>query len=94
MGCLVAVFALISPRFVLFLVWVFELLGVTRFLSTAYDNFLIPFLGFLLMPLTTLAWAWTVNSGTGLNGIGIIVLIVAVLFDLGLIGLGGRGARS
>ena len=49
MGCLVILLALITPRLVLFLVWVFD----GAYLSRAYDTFLLPFVGWLFLPTTT-----------------------------------------
>jgi hypothetical protein len=46
--------------------------------------------GFLFLPLTTLAYAWEVNSGRPTTGINLVILIVAVVIDIG--GLGGGRA--
>jgi len=43
---------------------------------------LLPLLGFLFLPLTTLAYAWMANTGQPTTG-----LLVTVMIDLG--GLGG-----
>ena len=50
MCCLVALLGLICPRVVLFLVWLFN----PAFINAAYPNFLVPLLGFIFLPLTTL----------------------------------------
>jgi hypothetical protein len=52
-GCL----ALMAPRFAIVLVVV-----LSDYIGRAYENMLWPFLGFLFMPLTTLAYAWAINS--------------------------------
>jgi hypothetical protein len=52
---------------------------------------LVPLLGFIFLPLTTLAYAWMVNTGRPTVGVNLIILLVAVVIDLG--GLGG-GAFS
>jgi len=44
-------------------------------------------LGFLFLPLTTLAYAWMVNTGQPTAGVNLLILIVSVVVDLG--GLGG-----
>ena len=51
-GCFVVLFALISPRLALFALWLF-----TDMLSRAFDSWIVPFLGFFLLPWTTLAYA-------------------------------------
>ncbi len=81
MPCLLAIFALAFPRVLLIVLWVF-----TNYIGRAYDSVLIPFLGFLLLPLTTLTYAWLVNSGLPIRGLYLILLIVAVLIDAGTIG--------
>ena len=59
MACLLALFALISPRLALIVVWLFS-----DWLSDAFDSWLLPVLGFFLLPWTTLAYAWMWASGT------------------------------
>ncbi len=86
LGC----FALIAPRGVIVLVWLFS-----DYLGRAYDSVSIlwPILGFLFLPVTTLAYAWGMNHGPGgaIAGIEIVVLILAVLVDVGIIGGNARG---
>lgn len=59
MGCLVFLFALISPRLALFFVWIFSDL-----LSRAFDDWIVPFIGFFVLPWTTLAYAVMWSSGS------------------------------
>ncbi|HEY1337818.1 MAG TPA: hypothetical protein VGF59_09935 [Bryobacteraceae bacterium] len=82
MPCLLVLLILLFPRVVLFVLFLF-----TNYLTRAYHGLLIPLLGFLFLPLTTLAYAWMVNTGRPLDNINLIILIVAVIIDLG--GLGG-----
>ncbi len=42
MGCFVALFALISPRLALFVLWIFS-----DVLERAYDDWIVPVLGFV-----------------------------------------------
>ena len=58
LGCL----ALGAPRLVLFLVWL-----LSDYLGRAYASNFWPFLGFLFLPLTTLAYAWAKNSSGSVN---------------------------
>ena len=53
MPCLAGCLALVLPRVTLVLVWLF-----TNYLQEAYQTWLWPLLGFFLLPLTTLAYAW------------------------------------
>ncbi len=85
MPCLVLLLVLLFPRIALVLLFFFS-----NYLQRAYDNLLIPLLGFIFLPLTTLAYAWMVNTGATLQGPYVIVLILAVIIDVGGIGGGYR----
>jgi hypothetical protein len=53
-----------------------------------------PLLGFFLMPLTTLAYAWAWHYGNGsVDELGLVVVVLAVLIDLGLLGTGESSRR-
>jgi hypothetical protein len=83
-GCL----ALLTPRFAIVLVVLFS-----DYIGRAFDSMLWPFLGFLFMPLTTLAYAWAINSRGSVEGLQLAVVVISVLMDLGLIG-GSAASRS
>jgi hypothetical protein len=87
--CLLALLALISPRLVLFLLWIFS-----SVLSRAFDSWIVPLLGFFLLPWTTLAYVAFYDWGSGHHVVGFEWLFVALAFliDLGSIG-GGRRAQ-
>jgi hypothetical protein len=87
--CVVILLAFFTPRIVLFVLWLF-----TNYLSRAYDGFVLPFLGFLFLPATTLAYAIAQNELGGLNGLGLIVVLIGLAVDIGLIGGGARQRRS
>lgn len=90
MPCLLGCLAISAPRFVLLLVWLFS-----DYLRDAYETKIWPFLGFLFMPLTTLAYAFAMHQGEGrLTGFGWAVVITAVLVDLGLFGTGEKARRN
>ena len=82
MPCLFLILVLLFPRVVLLVLFFF-----TNYLARAYHGVLLPLLGFIFLPLTTLAYAWMVNSGMPVEGVNLLILIVAVIFDMG--GLGG-----
>ena len=82
MGCLVVILFLAFPRVALLLLFLFS-----NYLGRAYHGLLLPLLGFFFLPLTTLVYAWMANNGQSTQGINLIILIVAVLIDVG--GLGG-----
>ena len=89
MPCLFGCLALLTPRLVLFLVWLF-----TDYLGRAYHTKIWPLLGFLFMPLTTLAYAWGINSAGSISGIYLVGVVVAVMIDLGMLGGGSKAARG
>jgi hypothetical protein len=70
------------PRIALVLMFLFS-----NYLGRAYHGLILPFLGFLFLPLTTLAYAWMVNSGRPTAGVNLLILIIAVVIDVG--GLSG-----
>ena len=89
MGCILAIVALSFPLVVIVLVWLFS-----DYLHRAYETALWPVLGFLLMPFTTLAYALAMNQNEGsVSGIYLVVVVIAVLVDIGAIGSGGHRAR-
>jgi hypothetical protein len=93
MGCLVGCLALAFPRVALALVWLF---GPRGYLSEPFPATLWPILGFIFLPTTTLAFAFASHSleqGGGLTPFGWLLVIVGLLFDVGLLGGGGRAAR-
>ena len=79
------IFILGTPRLVMVLLWIFS-----DYLSRAYDGFVLPLLGFFLLPTTTLTFAVSENEFDGLHGWGLVLVIVGALLDLGIWG-GGRG---
>jgi hypothetical protein len=89
-GCLFALVALITPRFVLFFLWLF-----TNYLNTAFSSGWWGILGFLFLPTTTIAYAIAQNEFTtvtgGIETMGIVVIVLGVAVDIGLLGGSGRG---
>lgn len=77
MPCLVILVALISPRLALFFVWI-----LSDWLSKAFDGILLPVLGWLLLPWTTLAYAGLYASSNGVTGIEWFFVGLAFIFDV------------
>ncbi|HCA39448.1 MAG: hypothetical protein QF781_00990 [Phycisphaerales bacterium] len=89
--CLVALLALLFPRLILILVWIFN----PAFINNAYSVWILPLLGLIFLPMTTLAYAWAITFEGGAGSIGgIIIIILAVLYDLGSGGGGVSGKAS
>jgi hypothetical protein len=70
------------PRIALVLLFVFS-----NYLQRAYHGLILPLLGFLFLPLTTLVYAWMANTRQPIAGINLVILVIAIVIDLG--GLGG-----
>jgi len=82
MPCLLVLLILAFPRLILVLMFLF-----TTYLQHAYANLIVPVLGFLFLPLTTIVYAWMVNSHRPIDGANLLILIIAAVIDAG--GLGG-----
>lgn len=86
--CLV-IFALIfSPRLVMVIWW---LLDMARW-SATFDSVLLPILGFIFAPWTTLMYVLVAQGGV--TGIDWLLLGIAVVVDLGAIGGGASRRRA
>jgi uncharacterized oligopeptide transporter (OPT) family protein len=88
MPCLLLLLTLAFPRVVIVLLYLFS-----NFLERAYHSLLIIILGFLFLPVTTIVYAWVVNSHHPVEGLYLVAVIVSVLIDLGLLGHGARSRR-
>ena len=85
--CLVLIAALLGPRVGIVLWW---LASPNRW-ELAFDSFIVPFLGFLLFPWTTLMWV--VVAPTGVHSLDYLWLGLALAADLGSYA-SGSGVRS
>jgi hypothetical protein len=77
MGCLLALFAAISPRFVIFLLWVFS-----DRLTIAFHSGWEGIIGFIFLPYTTLFYALVYSAGKGVDSFGWFIVALGVLLDL------------
>ena len=76
-GCLIALLAMASPRIAIFFVWLF-----TDRMAVAFSSFWIAFVGFLVLPWTTLAWAFAYQPVKGVTGFGWIIVAFAFFVDV------------
>ncbi len=91
MGCFVVLFALISPRLALFFTLVFS-----DWVGDAFDGWVLPVLGFFLLPWTTLAYIVMWQITPGVNGFEWFIVILAFFVDLASYAKSSdpRGARA
>jgi len=82
MPCLLVILIVAFPRVIMVLMFLFS-----NYLQRAYHDLLIPVLGFIFLPLTTIVYAWLVNTRLPIEGINVLFLVLAVVIDIG--GLGG-----
>jgi UDP-N-acetylmuramyl pentapeptide phosphotransferase/UDP-N-acetylglucosamine-1-phosphate transferase len=82
MPCLLVILIAAFPRVVLAFLFL-----TSSYLERAYHGVLLPILGFIFLPLTTLAYAWMVNTSQVIQGVNLLILLIAAVIDLG--GLGG-----
>jgi hypothetical protein len=89
-GCLALLLALIAPRFVLLVLWIF-----TDYLARAFSSGWWGLLGFVFLPTTTIGYAIARNAFSsasgGLRAAGILIIALGIAVDLGLLGGSGRG---
>ena len=88
MPCVLLLVILAFPRVALALMWF-----LSTYLQTAFKGGLVlPVLGFIFLPLTTIVYAWELNSGMPTTGINLLWRVIAGSIDLG--GLGGGAHRQ
>lgn len=86
MGCLFAVIAAFFPRIGVLLIW----LARPAYFGAAFGgSWLLPILGVILLPFTTLLYVLIWSTSSGLAGLDWVWLILGVFLDLG--GLGSTG---
>ena len=90
--CLLAALGLIAPRLILLLLWVFSpLLVLAPFAGLPIPNPILPLLGVVFLPTTTLGVCFAQSSEGGLGSFsGLLVVAIGLVIDAGLIG-NGRG---
>jgi hypothetical protein len=89
MACLFFLVTLAMPRIAIVLLYLF-----TNFFVRAYNSIVFIALGFIFLPLTTIAYAWAINVNHTVDGLYLVVVIVALLSDLGIIGSGAARRRG
>ena len=88
MPCFVGLLALVFPRLAIIVVVIFS-----DYIGNAYETWIWPLLGFIFMPLTTLAYAWAMSAHGSVEGFHLVVVVLAALMDLGVIGGGASNRR-
>jgi hypothetical protein len=84
-----AIFAGFFPRIALVALWIF-----TNDVDRAFDSFIVPLLGLLFLPLTTLVYALAWSPVGGVEGFEWFFVGLAFVLDLGSYGAGARARRD
>ena len=79
--CIILSAAILGPRAVAIIWW---LLDAARW-NAAFNTILIPILGIVFLPWTTLAFVLASSSGS-LTGLGVVVVIIGLFIDIGTYG--------
>jgi hypothetical protein len=88
MCCIFTALVLMGPRAAIVLWWLFDMVRW----NLAFDTFIVPLLGFLFFPLTTLMWVIVFPGG--IDGFDGVWLALAVVLDLGSAFGGAYGNRG
>jgi hypothetical protein len=78
MGCLLALLAALSPRLVIFLFW----LARPAQFDAAFGGPIIPLLGIIFLPFTTLMYVLVYTPGVGLVGADWLWVGIALVIDI------------
>jgi large-conductance mechanosensitive channel len=77
--CFLALLAILSPRLALIIAAIFS-----DILSRAYDSWIVPLIGFFVLPWTTLAYAGMWSAGSNhVYGFEWFIVVLAFVLDLG-----------
>lgn len=88
MPCLLVILLVAFPRIALVAIFF-----LSNYLQRAYNNLLLLLIGFIFLPLTTLVYAWMLNTHQPIAGVNLVILLVAVLIDLAGLGSGEHHRR-
>ncbi len=76
MGCLLALLGAFAPRLLFLIIWIAR----PAYVDAVFDTFILPLLGLIFLPFTTLLWV-LLKPG-GIEGFDIVWIVLAVLMDL------------
>src|SRR5512136_2157858 len=86
-GCLSALLPAFS-RMMLLMYWISRPVQM----NLAFNTFILPCLGFIFLPFTTLMYVWLIQGVGGIQGLDWLWLILAVLLDV--VSVAGAGAAN
>ncbi len=78
MGCLLALMAAFAPRLVFLFIWIAR----PVYVDAVFNTFIIPLLGLIFLPFTTLMWVLLDQPPVGVHGWDWLWIVLAVFLDL------------
>lgn len=90
MPCLFALAAAFAPRLTLLFLWLFTPLVTRAFASV----FIVPLLGIIFLPFTTLMYVLAWTPAYGVTGFGWIWVILGLIIDIGSYGSSAYANRN
>lgn len=88
-GCLTAFVSSFS-RIVLLMVWIAR----PAMMDAAFNTVILPCLGFLILPFTTLVYVYLIQGVGAIQGLDWLWLLLAVLMDIASLGASGYSNRN
>ncbi len=82
MGCLLAMFGGLFPRLGVLIIWIAR----PALVDAAFNTFILPLLGIIFLPFTTLIYVIVYVPGVGLTSWGLFWVILALVLDVGQLG--------
>jgi hypothetical protein len=79
MGCLLALLSAFAPRLVFLIVWIAR----PSYVDAVFDTWILPLLGLIFLPFTTLMWVLLDAPPVGVHGWDWLWIVIAVCIDLG-----------
>jgi hypothetical protein len=78
MGCLLALLGAFAPRLLFLIIWIAR----PAYVDAVFDTFILPLLGLIFLPFTTLLWVLLDAPPLGIHGFDWLWITLAVLMDL------------
>jgi hypothetical protein len=78
MGCLLALMSAFAPRLVFLIIWIAR----PSYIDAVFDTFILPLLGLIFLPFTTLMWVLLDAPPVGVRGFDWLWIGLSVLLDL------------
>ncbi len=87
-GCIFALGAAMFPRLGVLFLWLF-----TPLVNRAFDSIVVPILGIVFLPFTTLVYVLVWSPLVGVSSWGWVWVVLAFFFDLGAYAGSAFGSR-